>query len=267
MRRPIFVSSFILAVFLLVARVDADPLTFADGGYHIIDYNVGYENVDVDYGAPGVSTHVELATGGAVLYDISAWEDARVTVSGGYLGRTLCGYDRSHLMMSAGAIIQGANIFDDSHITVYGGTIDYTLRAHINGQIDFYGGSAEIIGGGDYSRVTISGGSVDTYVYAHNDSRMTISGGTFGEYLWAQNQGLITLMGTNFAVNGVPVEYGSYASSFGSSGIITGTLANGDYLDNAYNLYHTGDITFAIPEPATFVLLGLGVLSSRRRHN
>jgi hypothetical protein len=266
MRGSICAISFVLAGFLLVAHVNADPLTFADGGYHIINYNVG-ENVDVDYGAPGISTHVELATGGLVLYDISAFEDSRVTISGGYLGRTLCGYGRSQLIMSAGTINMGAFALDDSHITVYGGTIDYSLRAHSNAQINFYGGAAEIIGGGDYSRVTISGGSVDKYLYVDNYCRMTISGGTFGEYLWAQNQGLITLVGTNFAVNGTPVEYGSYASSFGSSGRITGILANGNYLDNTYTLYHTADITFAIPEPATFVLLGLGVLISRRRYN
>ena len=85
MRGSICAISFVLAGLLLVPHVNANPLTFADGGHHIINYNVG-ENVEVDYGAPGISTSVELATGGSVLYHVYAYEDSYVTVSGGYVG-------------------------------------------------------------------------------------------------------------------------------------------------------------------------------------
>jgi hypothetical protein len=89
---------------------------------------------------------------------------------------------------------------------------------------------------------------------------------------------LITLDGYNFQVNGQSIGYGAMASDYavpGSdhygnpclTGTITGTLVNGNILNNQFYIFDEADITF-VPEPATILLLGLGssaLLRKRRK--
>ncbi len=263
MKKHIIIISIIATVALFNSSANAE-VNFNDGGYHIIDFP-GYYIVYVDYETPGVYTHLELTSGGSIIYDIYGWEDGRVTISGGNVGRSLNGYDRALLTVDDGLIGGPLIAMDESQIMVTGGSIDSFVRAHEEGQIIVSGGTiTDFLGASENSHITISGGSVGSFLYAHGNSEVIVSGGTFADYFWAQNNGLIILEGTDFAINGMPVEYDDFAGDYTMFGTITGTLKNGDILNNTFQLYHEGDITF-IPEPATIALLAFGVLALRKK--
>ncbi len=219
----------------------AAALILNDGGTHIINYPV-YEPVYVDQSVPGVGTKVDLLDGGLIQAWIDAHQDSRVNILGGRVSGSI-------------------NAYGASHITVVGGEIGGPVYCRENSRLDISGGSmgawVQSLGS---SEVTISGGEIRLFVEAWDYSRVTISGGTIGGRIAAVRDGLITLVGANFAVNGIPVAYGDFASNYGIMGTITGTLGSGDLLDNSFSISGSGaDITF-IPEPGTILLLGLGGL-------
>jgi hypothetical protein len=154
--------------------------------------------------------------------------------------------------------------YDRSHVTVVGGEISGPFFGWDTAVIDISGGK---LGAWfqtfDNVEATISGGEISSFVEAWDYSRVTISGGTIGGRIAAIRDGLITLVGRDFAINGVPVAYGDFASAYGTTGVITGTLANGDVLNNSFALVHPGaDIRF-IPEPATLLLVLGGIVGTR----
>ena len=61
--------------------------------------------------------------------------------------------------------------------------------------------------------------------------------------------GILTIVGSDFTINGTPVPYGEY-DTMGQEwvhGTLTGTLANGDLLDNEFYIY--GDSKIILSEP------------------
>ena len=225
-------------------------LVFNDGGEHIINYEV-HEPVYVDEASPGVGTKVQLLDGGWIHAWLYAYEDSRVNILGGRVSSTVKAYDRSHVTMVGGEISGPFFGWDTAVIDISGGTLGSWIQTFNNVE------------------ATISGGHISSFVEAWDYSRVTISGGVIGGRIAAIRDSLITLVGTNFAINGVPVAYGDFASAYGTMGVITGTLANGDALNNNYSLVHPGaDITF-IPEPATLLLMLGGIVGTRlgRRHS
>lgn len=240
---------FVAVIVMLPAFCNcAEAVLFNDGGEHIIDYTVN-EPVYVDEDSPGVGTEVQLLDGGLIQAWLNAYEDSCVNILGGRVNASVWTYDRSH-------------------VTIIGGEIGGPILAWDTAVIDISGGALESwVQTFDNVEATISGGQISLFVETWDNSRVTISGGTIGGRIAAIRNGLITLVGTNFAVNGTPVEYGDFASAYGTTGVITGILANGDVLNNSFTLIHPGaDITF-IPEPGTALLFGLGGLLLRRiRH-
>jgi len=255
MKRHIFVHRMAGAIAAGIVMLSAlcncaeAVLVFNDGGEHIINYEV-HDVVYVDEASPGVGTKVNLLDGGWIHAWLDAYEDSRINILGGQVSGSVHAYGRSNVTMTGGEI--GGPFYgrDNAIIDISGGELGSWLQTFNDVE------------------ATISGGQISLFVEAWDNSRITISGGVIGGRIAAVRDSLITIVGTNFAINGVPVAYGDFAREYGIIGVITGTLANGDVMNNSYSLVHTGaDIRF-IPEPATILLVLGGIVGARlgRRH-
>jgi hypothetical protein len=238
---------YIVAILLAAYSQNAAAfLKLNDGGYHVIDYTVN-DSMRVDQYTPGAGTRVDLVEGGLVQAWIDAYEDSQVSILGGGVAATIRAYGRCDLTIAGGEIGGPVVVRENSRMEISGGSMESWVQAF------------------DDSEATISAGQVALFVEAWDNSRVTISGGTIGGRIAAIRDSLITLVGSDFAVNGTPVGYGDSARIYGIMGTITGILANGDTLNNSFNINGIGaDITF-IPEPATLLLLGIGAMGVLRK--
>jgi hypothetical protein len=188
-------------------------------------------------------------------------------------------------------------IYDDSEVCVYGGILNGKLYPDYGSDVKIFGGCLNnIVKSWGDSTVSICGGVINSDIFALIHSNMVISGGYVGGTIYSGyskffdpwdgfDESLITFKGSNFAINGTLVDYGDYATEYltrqsiytpysGSyyghyiyyyTGSLTGTLANGDNLENTIYIYDGSNITFTIPEPATLGFLALGVVAMLRR--
>jgi hypothetical protein len=121
-----------------------------------------------------------------------------------------------------------------------------------------------------YSHVTICGGAIDGVLSAGEDSQVTLLGGSIGGELRTHWNGILTILGSDFAVDGTPFGYGELTSILGGwydeepYRNLTGILASGDLLANDFRIGQNARIVL-VPEPATFLLLGLGAVLLRRK--
>ena len=80
----------------------------------------------------------------------------------------------------------------------------------------------------------------------------------------------LTIHGSDFAIDGSPVGLGEITSILGGSywyepyRRLTGTVANGDIINNQFRIGNDASIVL-VPEPATLLLLTLGVLTLRKK--
>jgi len=233
---------------------------FNDGGQHIIDYMID-DGVIVDWHTPNAGTEVMIRDGAIISMDLWACSSSKVTISGGKLDG-LVAFHSSFITFSAGSFDSNFYATDSSQVCFSGGSINSSLKAKYN------------------SLVTFSGGDIENDLDARDNSRVTVSGGTIGDDIFAgfyfrEHTSLITFEGSDFKINGASVAYGTFASDYAVSGtdpygnlcltgILTGTLTNSDILNNTFYIFDNADITF-VPEPTTFLLLGLGGLILRKR--
>jgi hypothetical protein len=282
----------ILVVAMIVCMVAPQvmaTLEFNDGGQHTIDYAISDLLVTVDKATPDAGTMVDLVDGGSLfnlwsygqsIVNISGgtveqylriYENSTATISGGSVTLVIS-YNTSRVAVSGGFITDNLDVQDDSTVTVDGATID-NMYASGDSDVTIYGGTFDsYISVHDNSRVSILGGSIGTHLVSEGQSQITFSGGTIGTVIrtghfsnpiW--DTSVITFEGTGFAINGMGVGYGQYFASDYSAGILTGTLANGDALDNIFYIYDGASIVL-VPEPTTLLLLGLGaVIVTRKR--
>jgi hypothetical protein len=219
----------VAAVLFMVASQGFGVTEFKDGGTHNIDYSEGY--MYVDNGAPGMNTTVNLLDGGSI-WKWWAYEDSRINISGGSVGLWLVPYGRTQVTMSGGR-------------TLY-------LYAY------------------DSSKVTMSGGTATGDLVAGGSSQVTLSGGTIAQTLDLYQNAILYLDGTNFAIDGTPFSSGEITSILGGDygnepyRTLTGTLANGDIINNQFQIGDYASITL-VPEPATLLLLGLGAVMARSK--
>ena len=279
-----------VVVVLFMVAGQGFGIDFNDGGIHSINYSEG--NVYVDNGTPGMYTKVNLLNGG-YIHKFFAYQDSRINISGGRVGLSLVAYDRTQVIMTDGQIWY-LDAYDSSQATMSGGTATGDLIAKGSSHVTMSGGTATgdliakgsshvtmsgvtVMGyleAGDSSHVTMSGGSV-LGMSVSNSSQVTISGGTIGSdgflELVASGNGKLIINGSNFAIDGISLGFGEITSIFG--GVyenepyrrLTGTLANGDIINNRFQIGNNAKIVL-IPEPATIALLFLGGLVFRKKH-
>lgn len=219
---------------------------------------------------------------GSVSDGLQTWQSSRVTIDGSFVINRLTAYDNSQITLLGGSVSDrllirqssqltmsggSGNImssWENSQVTISGGSIEWSFSARGNSQVTISGGS---IGGGisarDSSKITISGGSIAANLRAYHSSEVTVSGGLLGRDIWVgsrsgSNDSTITFVGSNFAIDGASVEYGEYGTGGLSSlhGTLTGTLANGDLLNNDFDIYDGSSIVL-VPEPAIQVAIDI----------
>ncbi|MFC1636213.1 hypothetical protein ACFL5Z_15390 [Planctomycetota bacterium] len=172
------------------------------------------EEVEVYDSLGGNPTTVNLVAGGSIEHRLRVFDNSRANVSDGYIKWDLYAYDNSQVTFSGGTIDAGLYGFQNSHISFSGGSIN-DLRSYDNSQIDF------------------TGGVIVTDLRA-------------GWYDFGPHTGVVTIYGSGFNY-----PFGEIAVS---SGRLTGTLANGDLIDNDFYIYDNASIVL-VPVPSA-VLLG-----------
>ena len=208
-------------------------ITFDDGQTHNIDYDIGFwDDVWVDYQAPGTGTTLNLLDGGVISGELRLYENSTANVLGGKIWMDL-------------------HAWDSSELTLSGGSVEWYVVGH------------------NSSQVFITGGRIETALSAMDSSRITMSGGHIGSHIFlgydgASHDCTITFYGSDFAINGGRVEYGQYFASDYATGHLTGTLVDGSSLDDDFFMYDNASIVLA-PEPSTLLLLGLGAVMVRRK--
>ncbi len=204
---------------------------FNDGGTHDITATIN-DDVWVDYESPGMETTVNLLPGGAVD-SIQGHEDSVINLVGGLIDSSLYAYDSSHVNIFSGST-NTLLTYDESQANMSGG-VSYWAKAEDNSQIYF------------------SGGSISSYFMVYNNSRLVLSGGLIGDELAVADSGVIIIFGSDFAVDGNPVGYAELTSILGGecydepSRLLTGTLLNGDLVDNRFYIGNDSSIVLAVP--------------------
>lgn len=202
---------------------------FNDGQTHDIDYII-YDGIYVQGDTFGNPTTVNLLPGGGSIMDVASSKNSRVMVSGGSIADSLVASWNSYVTFSDGSIGNQLYAFDSSQVTVSGGTIGDTINS--------YGGL-----------ITISGGSIGTDLIAG---------------LNGADRGVVIIKGFNFAVDGTPVGYGELHSVLGGVWAmepdrrLTGTLLNGDQIDNNFYV-NEGSRIILTPVPGAFILGSIGI--------
>jgi hypothetical protein len=250
-----------LAVLFILAGLSAGSAKavtyFDDGRNHVVDYAIN-DDVWVDYEKPSARTHLELWDGGSISPNLKSYGRSRITILGGSIEKAL-------------------ETNDNSRADIYGGSIRSVVAQSYSRVTIHSGSTAGKIFAYNNSQVTISGGLVELQILAYDNSQFTILGGDIASEIFAKDSGWLTFFGTDFAINSEGVYPGAIASYYAFSGKdpydrpcltgkITGTLADGSELESTFYIYDDSDITFAIPEPAAFLLLALGAALLRRRH-
>ena len=117
-----------------------------------------------------------------------------------------------------------------------------------------------------YSRLELSGGSLDGYLYLYNAAQAFISGGIITDRIQSGQKddtvidtSVITIYGTGF-------NY-PYGPILDVTGILTGTLLNGDPINNEFRIYDNASIILAIPEPASVFFFVGGICAFLRKRS
>ena len=147
-------------------------------------------------------------------------------------------------------------------VTIDGGTIRQDIWAMTrDGGSNLLTVSDGLIGTGIDSlydsQVVINGGVIlSGGLSSFGNSQIAVFGGSINGVFSAEDDSTITIYGTNF-------NYG-YGAITISSGTLTGTLANGNTINNNFNIYDNASI-FRVPEPGTMLLVCLGGFLLRKR--
>lgn len=282
----------LMSAVLFMATGQVFGLTqYKDGDTHNIDYPL-WDDVWVDYLSPSMQTTVNLHDNSAIhspyklqayqdsqinivgsqdylisIGPLNAFDNSRITMSGG-TGQTLYTYNNSQLAMSGGRF-NFLYAYDNSQYVMSGG-IAIELYAYNSSQIIVSNFTSGAFFTCDNSHVMIMGGYINGNLNTDGNSHVTIAGGIIDNYIFLKDDSIIVLNGANFAIDGTPFVSGEITSILGGTlesephRWLTGTLANGDIINNQFKIGDTAKIVL-IPEPCTMLLLGLGGMLIRKR--
>lgn len=243
--------------------------------------------VRLDYMTPNnPGTELTLTNRGSISGIFELYNNSRAIISGGNTYHYTKLYDNSQITVNDGSLKWSITTFDES-VAIFN---DGTIGGGPGGGVWSYGNSKFIISGGRIlaggyatgsSQMVFSGGQIGL-LKAWNNAQLTITGGVIDYGLTTSHHGQIIIEGSDFKINGFSVAYGDTAKDYGEilteyindgdvqswSGVITGRLSDGTYMENEFYLNDvygsTGNISF-IPEPATILIFGLGGLTVWRR--
>lgn len=206
---------------------DVSAASLDDGQTYNIDWSI-LQNMFF-----GGSDIVNLLPGGSITGMLEMSDESQLNISGGSISRYVDARHNSRVTMTDGSIGDHLRASGSSQITMSGGSIGSDLDAYAN------------------SRANISGGLIGDDLHTYSSSRVTICGGSIEGRIYTYDSSIVTFAGSNFAINGTRVAYGEYDTVGQPSmvGRLTGTLANGDPLDNVFTIYDDSSIVLA-PGPS-----------------
>lgn len=266
----------ILFCIIISLIIFASPLkatiSWNDGVTHTINSPIN-ELIVVDYYNLGEGTTVEIVNGGSITY-LDSYHNSRINIYGGS-GGSISAINNTILSMYGGTFagIAGGGL-GLGYINIFDGQITGQFSISDSFQASIYNGSIGTIYANGDKEIFIYDGKFNK-IHTGGLSIASIFGGLINEDLQTSYNSMINLNGTNFYVNGNLMQYGQSAKLYGIPGInsngaeylggtITGTLSNGDSLNVPFRIYENSDITF-VPEPATIMLLSIGMLFLRKR--
>lgn len=273
MKKSIWVTVVVLVVVLCIGSSDVlATITYDFGGEYDIDFVIN-DRVYVRNNASGEPTTVNLLLGGSVG-DLHVWDTSQINIYGGTVGNYFYADDDSRVTMSSGMITGHFEAGYNSTIDITGGTIgDFQSEGYSQSAISNASIGALLV---NYrSIVTIDNVSVGQSVQAQHDTQLTIYSGVIGDDLLTKDNSQVTIFGGTFGdifdlieesvvtIHGSGFNYG-YGEITNSTGILTGTLANGDLINNRFYVHGNASIVL-VPEPAALLLLGLGAVRLRSR--
>ncbi len=178
-------------------------------------------------------TSIAFLESGANIYNnLSAYTYSTMNMSGGHVN-SLYSYEYSTLNIAGGDSITGEYPIND-------------LEARQNSVVDMSGGAVGRFSTYDSVKVNISGGSLT--------------------YLQACDYSFIALDGQNFVFgNGLTLD----GNNILGSGRLSGEWMDGTPFEIYIQLHDPTSTIIAVPEPATFLLFGIGslFLSKRKKMN
>jgi len=215
---------------------------FHDGGYYLIDYTIN-DNVWIDWASnPIPGTQMEIVTGGIINGWFNVYGYGDVTIDGG----TLINYLSTH---------------SNSNVTILNGTVGYFLGAKGNSNVTILDGVIhDELTASQTSNVTVYDGSIGAWVDTYHNSHVSIYGSIIIKHIYAEENSEIVIYGSFGSYGDLPV--GSPVFIWPGhpdnvpSGHITGTLANGDPIDNDYYIFDNASITLVNYNAVRIVELG-----------
>jgi len=255
MRNKSVTICLMAAVLVIAASQGFGWTQFKDGGTYNINYTIN-DDVWVDYLAPVKQTTVNLLDGGNIPspYKLQGYNDSWINIFGGSVGYCLYAYNSSHITMLGGTVNEILGAYNNSQVTMSGGSVGSQLLADNNSQVTMSGGSVRYdLFARNSSQVTITGGLLNRDLFADNSSLVNWSGGTVGGRLLIGGAAILVISGSDFAIEGTPVGFGKIeiVSILGGdcfnepSRRLTGTLANGDIINNQFQIGNGAKIVLA----------------------
>ncbi len=160
-------------------------------------------------------------------------------------------------LLDAGRPRHHTEVHGSSVFNIVGGRTSDTVMAYSNSHVSLSSGSiAYDLAGYHSSSLAVSGGGIFRNLVVYDNNQTFITGGSIGGILDAYDESVITIEGTGF-------NY-AFGTIRNSTGILTGTLVNGDPINNRFYVHNSASIVIT-PEPCTLLLFGLGVMLLRRK--
>jgi hypothetical protein len=179
---------------------------------------------------------------------VGVYSNATVDMTGGMVTSQLTAYDFSTVNISGG-ILEAIISTDTSTVNLSGSTQVVGLGVRNLGTVNMFGGNVGLIDAWNHSTVNLRGGTISNYLLAYGDESLTVNiyGYGFdynplaGDYRGGQL--------TGFWVDDTPFSIDLYYDD----------TPGGPVID-------TWSHITLIPEPATILLFGLGIVLLRKRN-